>query len=638
MLLERIDSPADLKRLKISELPALASEVRDFIVATVTETGGHLASSLGAVEITLGLHYVFESPDDMIVWDTGHQAYVHKIITGRRDRFPTLRQMGGLSGFPKRSESDHDILDTGHAATALPAAIGLAAGLSRDDKRYVIAVLGDAALTSGLTLEAINNLRFAKRKLLVVLNDNGMSISTSVGSISRYLTKLRSIPSLKRIDKAIARVVSNLPRGADLRNAYEHLKDAVFYFFSPSKTAILFEELGFKYQGPYDGHNIVQVIGALKSAKNLEGPVFLHFITTKGKGYKPAESKPDKYHGVAAQPHSNGKIEGKTDAPVSAVKTYTDVFGETLVEMARKDESICAVSAAMCTNTGLAPFRREFPGRFYDVGIAEELAVTFASGLAIAGKKPVVAIYSTFLQRAFDEIIHDVALQETQVVFALDRAGIVGADGETHQGVLDVAYLRIVPNLVVMAPKDEDELRRMMATALARHDGPTAIRFPRGNAQGVKFSSGMPAIPVGEAEVLRRGCDVAIVALGSMVALAEGAAQRLEKEGVSTTVVNARFVKPLDVETIADVAARCHNVVTVEESALPGGFGSAVIEALSDLHVHGVRVCRIGLPDAFIEHGSQSDIRKKYGLTEAAICEAALSLVRGMRAAEFQIV
>jgi 1-deoxy-D-xylulose-5-phosphate synthase len=605
-LLDQIKSPEDLKRLKPGELAALAQEIREFLIRNVSHTGGHLAPSLGVVELTLALHAVFNTPNDKIVWDVGHQAYTHKILTGRKDRFHTLRQYGGISGFPKIAESEYDAFGVGHASTAISAALGLAwaRDLLKEDYR-VIAVVGDGALTGGLAFEGLNNAGDAKRDMIVVLNDNRMSISPNVGALSKHLTNIIAAPMYNQIKDILWRWTGKLAKGStQVRSLIHHLEEGLKTMMVPGS---LFERLGFRYFGPLDGHDLSQLIRVFQVIKKLHGPILIHLITKKGKGYKFAEEDAIKFHGLSAFCPETG------DSQVKKRETYTEVFGKTLVELGEKDDKIVGITAAMADGTGLVHFARRFPERFFDVGIAEAHAVTFAAGLALKGLRPVVAIYSTFLQRSYDQIIHDVALQKLPVVFAIDRAGLVGDDGPTHHGSFDLSYLRVVPGMVIMAPKDENEMRDMLYTALEYRQGPVAIRYPRGEARGLALQARFQAIPIGRGEVLREGHDLAVIAVGDAVHAALSAADELEKKGIHIRVGNARFVKPVDRELILDSAARCPHLVTVETNSIIGGFGTAVEETLSEAQVSGVSVHKIGFPDRFITHGGLKELNAEIG-------------------------
>jgi len=627
-ILETINSPEDLKRLPEDVLPQLAEEIRRFLLESVTKTGGHLASNLGTVELTLALHYVFDSPGDKLVWDTGHQAYTHKIITGRRGGFARLRQLDGLSGFPSPKESEHDAFGTGHASTSIAAALGLN---SADDSYWTIAVIGDGALTGGLALTGLNNSTLARKRFMVVLNDNGMSIDPNVGTIARHLSNIKARPSPRWINRLLRGTISRVFGGESwFRRIYEKTKDSIFYFFIPRRSrGVLFEEMGLSYFGPYDGHDVISLVRLFQRLKRIDDePMLVHLITQKGHGYAPAEDSPTKWHGISAGTPllvEDDSIVVPSDNERRSVKTYTEVFADTLIELAGKYPDIVAITAAMPSGTGLKKFGEVYPERLYDVGISEEFAATFACGLARGGKRPVCAIYSTFLQRAFDQLMHDAALQQLPVVFALDRGGIVGADGETHQGVFDLSYLRMIPHFTVMVPKDEEELRRMLVTALTHREGPSAIRYPRESGLGVPMPKEIRPLDIGTWEVLRDGGDVALLALGTMVPVALEAAQLLEDAGLNPTVVNARFVRPMDAGMLLSLAKRCRLLVTVEENTVRGGFGSGVVEHLSQQMGEAMpRVRIIGLPDKFLEHGSNRELRERYGLSPAGVSAAIL--------------
>ena len=612
-ILDKVNSPEDLKQLSPGELKQLAKEIREKIIETVSQTGGHLASSLGATELTIALHRVFDTPKDKIIWDVGHQCYAHKLITGRKDRFCTLRQYQGLSGFPKREESEYDAFDTGHSSTSISAALGMALARDYQDEKYhVVAVIGDGSLTGGMAFEALNYAGDLGRNLIVVVNDNKMSIGSNVGAMAKYLNRLRTDPVYYRGKEEIEQLMKRLPHGSRMLKLGEKLKDSVKYLVVPG---IMFEELGFTYLGPINGHDIDATINVLKSAKTVKGPVMVHLITRKGKGYLPAEEKPDKFHGIGSFNIDTGLPPKKSGVP-----TYTQVFAETLTELAKDRPEVVAITAAMPGGTGLDFFARHYPNRFYDVGIAEQNAVTVAAGMATQGLKPVVAIYSTFLQRAYDQVIHDVCMQQLPVVFALDRAGIVGEDGETHQGVFDLSYLRTIPNIVLMAPKDEAELRDMLVTALD-YQGPIALRYPRGKGMGVTLKDEPKPIPIGKALVEEEGIDAAIFAVGPLVYTGLAARERLLAKGIRTAVVNCRFIKPLDTELLCEIASQVKIIVTLEENVLGGGFGSAIMEMLEQQEIGSCTVKRIGLPDIFIRHGAPDLLRKELGLTVDAVVE-----------------
>jgi len=611
-ILDRVGGPEDLKRLTIPELTELASEIREKIISVVSSTGGHLAPSLGAVELAIAIHYVFDSPRDRIVWDVGHQAYAHKILTGRRDRFQTLRQEGGLSGFPRPSESQHDAFGTGHGSTSISAALGMSC--ARDamgEDFHVVAVIGDGALTGGLSFEGLNQAGGLGRRLIVIINDNKMSISHNVGALAKYMTRLISGPTYRKFEANLWNLLGRIPYlGPTARHMAGRVTESIKGLLVPGT---IFEELGFKYYGPIDGHALPDLIAVLKQLKEVRVPVILHTLTTKGKGYRFAEQNACQFHGIGAFDKVTGTEEKKSKFP-----TYTDVFGGAIVEIGSRFDKVVAVTAAMKDNTGLTQFAEKFPGRFFDVGMAEGHAVTFAAGLATRGLVPVVAIYSTFLQRAFDHMAHDVALQKLKVVFVVDRAGVVGQDGPTHHGCLDLVYLRAIPGLTVMSPRDERELRDMLYTAVASLSGPSAIRFPRSEGVGSDLGAAMKEIPIGKCEILRKGNDVALCAIGSMVNPCLEAARILSESGVEATVVNARFAKPLDEEGIVRVATECGRIVTVEEGTLAGGFGSGVLECLERQRAC-VNAKRLGIPDAFVEHAGRQALLAHMGLTPEGI-------------------
>lgn len=618
-VLEEVDFPEDLRRLPRELLPQLAQEVREEIIRVVSERGGHLASSLGAVELTIALHYCFDTPRDKILWDVGHQAYAHKILTGRRERFRTLRQRGGISGFPRRAESPYDVYDSGHSGGALPVALGMAeAKALRGEDFKVVVVIGDGTLTTGVAFEAMNCAGAWKSDLIVVLNDNEMSISKSVGALSAYLNRIMTGQWVTRFREDLKRFLHELPGGKRLFRLMKYAEETLKGVFTPG---LLFEELGFKYVGPLDGHNLYHLIETLENVKRLKGPVLLHVITKKGKGYPPAEEDPTLFHGIGKFDRSSGTFPGSGGPP-----TYTEVFGRTLLELASRDDRIVAITAAMPLGTGLAEFAKRFPERFFDVGIAEQAAVSLAAGLALDGLRPVVAIYSTFLQRAYDQIVQEVALQKLPVLFAVDRGGIVGEDGPTHHGLFDLSYLRSVPGMTVMAPKDEGELRQMLWSALGREDGPVALRYPRSRGVGAPLEGEPQPLEWGKGEVLREGSRLLILAIGSMVHPALEAAELLASQGIRPTVVNARFVKPLDEDLIISLAQGHEALLTVEENVLEGGFGSAVLQLLQR---EGVlkRVKCIGAPSEFIEHGTRGELLEAYGLGPEPIYREALRLV-----------
>lgn len=615
-LLDTITCPADLKKIPRDQLPALAEEIRAFLLETVSRTGGHLASNLGVVELSIALHYCFDSPTDRFVWDVGHQAYTHKILTGRRDRFHTQRQYGGISGFPKRSESSHDAFDTGHSSTSISAGLGMAMARElRGGSNKVVAVIGDGSMTGGIAFEALNQAGHLKKNLIVVLNDNEMSISPNVGAFSSFVSRKLTGSYFRELKKEVQGLLQNIPAiGKDILQFARRAENSLKGFLTPG---MLFEALGFDYIGPIQGHNLPQLLEVFENARGLDGPVVVHVMTTKGKGYVPAETNPSAFHGVGPFDVATGKTTGSKPGAAS----YTGIFGDTLAQLARENEKIVAITAAMPDGTGLTGFAKEFPERFFDVGIAEQHAVTFAAGLAAEGFRPVTAIYSTFLQRAYDQVFHDVCLQNLPVVFALDRGGVVGDDGPTHHGVFDLSYLRHLPGMTLMAPKDENELRHMLKTAVS-HDGPIALRYPRGAGCGIPLDQELREIPIGTGEILAEGDDVAIIAIGITVLPALEAARTLAEKGIRATVINARFVKPLDREMILQAARRTGCIITAEENALQGGFGSAVLELLADEGVTGVRVKRLGIPDRFVEQGPQQQLRADLGIDAAGIAAA----------------
>lgn len=620
-ILAGVNSPQDLKALSTTDMEKLAAEIREFILRNVGVTGGHLAPSLGVVELTLALHSVLNTPYDKIVWDVGHQAYVHKILTGRKDEFHTLRQYQGISGFPRRDESEYDAFGVGHASTSISGALGMA--VARDmlgEKNTVAAVIGDGSMTGGQAFEALNHAGHIKTNLMVILNDNEMSIAKNVGGMAHYLSKLRTTPTYSRVKNDIEYLLRRIPAiGDSVAKTAERVKDSLRYLVV---AGAFFEELGLTYVGPINGHDIATLQSVLMNVRKMRGPVLVHVLTQKGKGYAPAEESADKFHGIGPFCVETGSVLKR-----SSKATYTGVFGTTMVELAQHDAKIAAVTAAMPEGTGLKKFAERFPKRCFDVGIAEAHAVTFAAGLAAQGMKPVVAIYSSFLQRGYDQIVHDVCLQKLPVVFAVDRAGLVGEDGPTHHGVFDFAYLRHIPGMTVMAPKNEDELRHMLKTALD-YAGPIAIRYPRGEGVGVDVEQTPSAIPIGEAELLLNGTDVALLAIGDRVHPALQAADMLSKQGIKAAVVNARFVKPLDEKMLRKMCREIGLLVTIEEHVLQGGFGSAVGEYLNTQGWNHIKLLKIGLPDQFIEHGARNLLLAKYGLSAEKIMEQTLRFVR----------
>jgi len=605
-ILDHVAAPSDLRKLSSEQLEMLAAEVRHYIIETVSRTGGHLASSLGAVELTIALHYVFNTPDDRIVWDVGHQSYAHKILTGRVQAFETLRQQGGMSGFPKRDESPYDSFNVGHSSTSISAALGMAqASCLNGSPRKAIAVIGDGSLMAGMALEGLNYAGHIKKDLLVILNDNEMSISPNVGALSSALSRIISGQAYNKFRDRVHGLLEKIPGiGKSMSRIARHGEDFMKGLFVPG---LIFDEFGFNYIGPVLGHRIDVLIENLKNIKNLNGPVLLHVITKKGKGYEPAEKDPTHFHGVGPFDLASGKpISGS--APIS----YTGMFSKAMLRVAERDERVVAITAGMTTGTGLKDFETKYPERFFDVGIAEQHAVTFAAGLAAEGFRPVVAIYSTFLQRAYDQILHDVCMQNLPVIFMLDRAGLVGEDGPTHHGLFDVSYLRPMPTMTFMAPKDENELQHMLYTAL-QLDSPVAIRYPRGSGYGVALDQELSALPLGVAEELRLGSGIAIFAVGATVYPAMQAAERLEAEGISCAVINSRFIKPLDTQMLRMYAAKMPLLVTVEESMLQGGFGSAVLEYVQ-ASGSTTPVLRLGIPDSFVAHGTQKQQRARCGI------------------------
>lgn len=604
-LLDKIDSPKDLKKLGRSELVLLCDEIRTFIIQSVSRTGGHLSSNLGVIELTVALHYVFNCPQDKFIWDVGHQTYPHKILTGRKRKMSSLRAMSGISGFPKISESDYDIFGTGHSSTSISAALGMAEALKKKNLDHkAIAIIGDGAMTAGMAFEGLNNAGGSKNNILVVLNDNDMSISKNVGALNNYLAKLMSgnlYGTIKRSSKAVLSAIPPILEFA--KRAEEHVKGMVI-------PGTLFEEFGFNYIGPIDGHDIDALVDTLSNLKELKGPQFLHVATQKGFGYEPAEIDPNKFHGVGQFNLDDGTQSTKTKKT-----TYTDVFGDWIVDMAMIDKKLCAITPAMSDGSGLNKFAKKFPDRFFDVGIAEQHAITFAAGLACENYKPVIAIYSTFLQRAYDQLIHDVALQNIPMLFAIDRAGIVGQDGPTHSGSFDLSFLRCIPNIVIMAPSNENECRQMLFTGF-KFKGISAVRYPRGTGPGSMIKSKMIAIAIGKAEVIKKGRKIALLAFGNMLDEALKVADK-----INATIINMRFIKPLDIKLIRNLASSHKLLVTLEENSISGGAGSAVLEVISEYDLK-CQTLRLGLPDKFVEQGSQEQLRKKYGLDAASIIKS----------------
>jgi len=620
-ILDQIECPSDVKGLDQAQLDRLAAEIREELIATVAQTGGHLAPNLGVVELTLGLHRALDAPNDKIIWDVGHQSYVHKLLTGRRGRFATLRQYGGVCGFPKRNESPYDTFDTGHASNSLSVALGLAQ--ARDavgGTEQVVALIGDGSMTGGMAFEALNHLGHLGTRVIIVLNDNEMSISPNVGALASYLARVRLDPRYNRLRDDVESALARTKLGAAMVAAGEAAKESVKQLLVPG---MLFEELGLKYVGPIDGHDVASVESAVLRAKQLDGPVIIHAVTRKGFGYAHAEDNPDAFHGLGPFEISTGKVNGSS-GPLS----YTEAFGRALIAEAEQDDRIVAITAAMSSGTGLDAFAQAFPERFFDVGIAEQHAVGLAAGLALGGRLPVVAIYSTFLQRAYDQVIMDVALQNLHVVFCLDRAGLVGEDGPTHHGVFDMSYLRAVPNLMLMAPADEAELVHMLHTAL-HADGPVAIRYPRGGGVGAPLPDTPVVLDAGKAEVRRSGTDVALLAIGRMVSIAEKTAELLAADGVSATVVNMRWIKPLDHEAVSSAAARHDLLVTMEENTGLGGLGAAVLESLADLAIE-VPVLRLSVPDCFVTHGAMNKLLAEVGLDAEGVRSAVIGKLQGL--------
>ncbi|MEK3836979.1 MULTISPECIES: 1-deoxy-D-xylulose-5-phosphate synthase [unclassified Paenibacillus] len=623
MLLPQINDPQQLKSLSVGELAALAEEIRQFLIEKLSVTGGHLASNLGVVELTLALHYCYDSPRDKMIYDVGHQAYVHKILTGRQDRFDSLRKHGGLCGFVKRTESEHDVWEAGHSSTSLSAAMGMA--MARDLKggdNKVIAVIGDGALTGGMAFEALNHIGHEGRKLMVILNDNEMSIAPNVGAMHNYLSKIRSDRHYLRAKDEVEGLLKKIPAiGGRLAKTAQNVKDGLKNMLVPG---VLFEELGFTYLGPVDGHDLEKMIDTFHQADNVSGPVLVHVLTTKGKGYKPAEVDSYKWHGISPYKIESGQVLQAVGNPM-----YTEVFGQTLIELGHQDKRLIAVTPAMPGGSGLFPFAKEFPDRMIDVGIAEQHAATLCAALAMEGMKPVFAVYSTFMQRAYDQIVHDICRHNANVMFAIDRAGFVGADGETHQGVYDIAFMRHIPNMVLMMPKDENELRHMMKTALDYNEGPIAYRYPRINGTGVAMDAELHSLPIGTWERLRPGEDYAVLACGPMVQVAEEAAEVLKREGIQVGVVNARFLKPLDNTMLLDLAHAGTGMVVLEEASQAGSLGSAVLEFFAEHEIYDTHVHLMGVPDIFVEHGSIKEQRQETGLTVEAVC-ARIKSMKGL--------
>ncbi len=620
--LSGISSPKDVRGLSINELEKLSEEIRQIIISTVSNNGGHLAPSLGVVELTLALHYVFNTPEDKLIWDVGHQSYAHKLITGRCDDFHTIRQYKGLSGFPKPDESEFDAFGTGHAATSISAALGITLGKDiKEDTRRAIAVIGDGSMTSGMAFEAINHAGHLDKNLIVILNDNEMSISPNVGAVSSFLSRKLSGKTMRRVKKHVEEKLNSLSNvGENILNVLKKSEESFKSFFTPG---MLFEAFKFDYVGPIPGHQLEDLIEALESARDhASGPILIHVLTTKGKGYKPAEENPGSYHGLGPFDIESGKPRS-SDTSMS----YTDVFGKTMVDIASKNNTVIAISAAMVTGTGLTDFSKKFPKRFFDVGIAEQHAVTFAAGLATEGMHPVVAIYSSFFQRALDQIIHDICIPNLPVTLAIDRGGVVGDDGPTHHGIFDISFLRFIPNLILMAPKDEEELQHMLHTSI-RHNGPSAIRYPRGAGTGKKLKTTLKTLEIGKGELLKEGKDILLLPMGNRIQTALAATVGLEKVGIDAAVINPRFIKPLDGDLICSWASKTGRVLTIEDNARQAGFGSAILELLSRRKLYDIKTCNLGHPDSFIEHGPQETLLKNSFLDPPAIVRAAIKLVK----------
>lgn len=618
-ILDSINYPQDIKKLDTKSLETLAEEIRKFIIQKVSKTGGHLASNLGVVELTLAIHYVYDMPSDKVIWDVGHQTYIHKILSGRKDKFDTLRKYGGLSGFPKRCESPYDLFETGHSSTSISAALGMARARDIKGEKYsVVAVIGDGALTGGMAFEALNDAGDSNTNITVILNDNQMSISPNVGSLSSYLSKLRTEPAYFKFKEDVEYLLKRIPGiGGHMAKAAERLKSSLKYLMVPG---MLFEDLGFTYLGPIDGHDIEKLKEVLERAKKLKGPVFIHVMTLKGKGYELAEKNPDRFHGIGVFDVDTGELLGTKKT------TYSDVFGNEIVKIAKEDSRVVAITAAMREGTGLDEFAECFPERFFDVGIAEQHAVTMAAGLAANGLKPIFAVYSTFLQRAYDQLLHDVCMQNLPVVFAIDRGGIVGEDGETHQGIFDLSFLRNMPNMVVMAPKSIQELRYMLRTAF-NLNCPVAVRYPRGaDIQGVEYGV-MNDVKPYKSEILMDGKDALVISAGRMTGFSYQAALELNKSGISVEIINARFVKPLDEDTILREVKKHKNIITAEDNIVNGGFGSGILELLSRNNITGKNIKVMGFPDEFIPHGSVGILFKKYDLDKDGIMRNILKMI-----------
>jgi 1-deoxy-D-xylulose-5-phosphate synthase len=628
--LDSINLPQDLRKLEVQDLRAVCTELREFLIDSVSKTGGHFGAGLGTVELAVALHYVFNTPEDKLIWDVGHQAYPHKILTGRKERMQTIRKLGGLSGFLKRAESEYDAFGGGHASTAISAALGIAVARDLEEKNYkIVAVVGDGSMTGGMAYEAMNNAGMLKKNIIVVLNDNQMGSLSSrepkIWSFHNYFTEMLMHPTYNKLKANVWDLTGKLDTFGDrLRSVAQQMEKGIKAVITPG---MLFEALSFRYFGPINGHNVVKLVEIFKHVKDLSGPILIHVITQKGKGYEPAEREATRLHGVTPFDKITGISTGK-DVQLPA---YTDIFGNALVEICRQNPKVVGITAAMPDGTGLISLHEEIPERFFDVGIAESHAVTFAAGMATEGFVPVVAIYSTFLQRGFDQVVHDCAIQNLHVVFVLDRSGIVGSDGATHHGTLDLSYLRCIQGMVIMAPKDEQELRDMLFTAIEYKKGPIALRYPRGCALGLKLRDGFEKLEIGRSETLRTGSDVALLAVGNMVQNAMKAAELLHKEGIEAEVVNMRFVKPVDVEMLRSLTKRIGILVTVEDNVADGGCGSGILEALSGLGIPDVRVKVHGLPDEFIEHGSIEELHRLTKLDAAGIFEIAKEHIKSVR-------
>jgi 1-deoxy-D-xylulose-5-phosphate synthase len=619
-LLDRIESPADIRSLSLPELEELAQDIRDTIVQTVSRTGGHLAPSLGVVELTIALHYIFDTPNDKLIWDVGHQSYAHKILTGRREQFATLRQYKGMSGFPKFKESIYDAFETGHSSTSISAALGitLAKTLKKESQR-AIAVIGDGSMTAGLAFEALNHAGHLDKDLIVILNDNEMSISPNVGALSSFLSRKLTGKTMSRVKAHLVEKLQISDVGENILNILRKSEESFKSFFTPG---MLFEAFKFDYVGPIDGHNLEDLLETLETVRDTShGPMLIHVLTKKGKGYEPAEKNPDIFHGIGPFDIVSGKPHSS-----KGTATYTEVFGDTITEIAAKDKKIVAISAAMVSGTGLKKFATAYPDRFFDVGIAEQHAVTFAAGLAVEGLRPVVAIYSTFFQRALDQIIHDICIPNLSITLAIDRAGVVGDDGPTHHGVFDLSFLRFIPNIVIMSPKDEEELRHMLYTSIY-HNGPSVVRYPRGAGYDLPLTASLHELELGKGELLREGDDILLLPVGNRVYPAMEAAKGLEKVGVKAAVINPRFIKPLDAELICQWASHTKRVVTIEDNARQGGFGSSILELISRRGLYSVKTCMLGHPDHFVEHGPQKTLRKNSLIDTPAIIRSAIKLM-----------